>query len=259
MGLFAKLIGYTPLGKYYKKYNTRKWEAAHARMEKELFPARLAFYRQFIDPNDLVFDVGANIGNRVEIFIACGAKVIAVEPQPSCVNILNQKFGRSIIIEQVGLSDRDGELTMRIATDSTVSTFDSNYIEETKGKFRFTEWKDTIQVPITTLDKLISKHGVPRFCKIDVEGFELQVLKGLHTPIPYISIEYIVPERTEAAISCITLLKNISPYGQFNYSIGESMTWALKEWLSFDLFIKHVKSTEFNKTSFGDIYYKPKQ
>lgn len=259
MGLFAKLIGYTRLGKYYKKYNTRKWEAAHAKMEKQLFPARLSFYTQFINPNDLVFDVGANIGNRVEIMIACGAKVIAVEPQPSCVKTLNEKFGNTIIVEQVGLSDQDGELTMHIATDSTVSTFDNNYIEETKDKFRFTQWKDTIQVPVTTLDKLISKHGVPQFCKIDVEGFELQVLKGLHTPVPYISIEYIVPERIQAAIDCINLLNNLSPSGKFNYSIGESMTWALKDWLSFDLFIEHVKSFEFNKTSFGDIYCRSNQ
>src|SRR3954471_20046 len=92
MGLFAKLVSYTPFHKYYKEYNQRKWEAAHAKRENELFPARIAFYRQFIKPGNLVFDVGANVGNRVEVFLKCGAKVIAVEPQPNCVDILKGKF-----------------------------------------------------------------------------------------------------------------------------------------------------------------------
>jgi FkbM family methyltransferase len=256
MGLFAKLISYTPFHKYYKEYNTRKWEAAHAKEEQKLFPARIAFYKQFIKPGDLVFDVGANVGNRVEAFLNCDAKVIAVEPQPSCVEILKNKFGNKIMIEQVGLSDKDGELEMHIATDSTVSTFDSNYIEETKDKFKFTDWKGTIKVPVTRLDSLISKYGTPQFCKIDVEGFELQVLKGLHTAIPYVSIEYIVPERTQAAIDCVTLLHKVSATGEFNYSIGESMNWALKSWMNYESFVQHLQSAEFNNTSFGDIYFK---
>jgi len=256
MGLFAKLVSYTPFHKYYKEYNRKKWEAAHQQMEKTLFPARVKFYQQFLAPGELVFDVGANVGNRVEVFLEAGAKVVAVEPQPSCVEMLNNKFGKSIIIEQVGLSNEPGELEMHIATDSTVSTFDSHYIEETKDKFRYTDWKGTIKVPVTTIDTLLAKYGVPKFCKIDVEGFELQVLKGLRTPIPFVSIEYIVPERTSAALDCIAVLHQLSPSATFNYSIGESMEWALEEWLDYSQFRQHVQTDHFNTTSFGDIYIK---
>ena len=63
------------------------------KMEAKLLPVRTAFYKQFIDQNDLVFDVGANEGNRVQPFLACYARVIAVEPQPSCIDILYKKFG----------------------------------------------------------------------------------------------------------------------------------------------------------------------
>jgi FkbM family methyltransferase len=259
MGIIAKLISYTPLHKYYKAYNHRKWLKANQAIEKQLHPARIAFYKQFISPGDLVFDVGANIGNRVEVFLACNAKVIAVEPQPSCVQSLKEKFHNDIIIEQVGLSDSEGELEMHIASDPTVSTFDSDYIKETKDKFKHTEWKGSINVPVTTLENLISKYGIPKFCKIDVEGFELQVLKGLVSKIPFISIEYIVPERTQAAIDCIEVLHKISPPGRFNYSIGESMQWAFENWIDFESFKAHIQSPGFNNTSFGDIYFKAEQ
>ena len=256
MGLFAKLISYTPFNKYYKEYNHRKWKVSNDSLEKKLFPQRIAFYKQFINSNDLVFDVGANVGNRTEVFLKCNARVVAVEPQPDCIEILQKKFNNNITIEQVGLSENEGELEMHLATDSTVSTFDSEYIKDTKDKFKYTEWNKTIKVNVTTLEKLITKYGVPKFCKIDVEGFELQVLKGLRSTIPYISIEYAVPERKQAMMDCIEELNRLSPNGKFNYSIEESMKWALQNWMDYSEFKQHVQLSTFEETLFGDIYFK---
>jgi predicted RNA methylase len=45
---------------------------------------RSEFYSQFVSSGDLVFDVGANVGNRSKIFSRLGARVIAFEPQPAC-------------------------------------------------------------------------------------------------------------------------------------------------------------------------------
>lgn len=176
------------------------------------------------------------MGNRVQAFLECEAKVIAVEPQPQCASILREKFGQQITIEQVGLGAQSGSLEMLIATDSTVSTFNKEFAIATKERFKFSRWQETIQVPIRTLDTLIKNHGMPRYCKIDVEGFELEVLKGLTKPIPLISIEYCVPEFSESMIACIHRLNEIASSGLFNYSIGESMAWALPEWMTFSAF-----------------------
>jgi FkbM family methyltransferase len=243
-------------GKKRKELARRKWEESKAKMEQESLPSRIVFYQQFLQPGDLVFDVGANVGNRVAAFLACDAKVIAVEPQPSCAAQLEQKFGKAITLEQVGLSDEPGELEMHIATDSTVSTFNTEFIRATQDRFRYSEWNETIKVPVTTLDALLDKYGTPRFCKIDVEGFELQVLKGLHKNIPLVSLEYCVPEMSALAKDCCAYLHRLSPQGLFNYSIGESMQWARQEWMSYEDFITHMGSAAFVETLFGDIYFK---
>jgi len=256
MGIIENLLKPTPFYKFYNKYKQEKVNLAHQKQEEELMPLRVEFYKNFINPGDTVFDVGANVGNRVEAFLQCEAKVIAVEPQPSCVEILTNKFGNRLTIENVGLNDTIGELEMQIANDSTVSSFNKDYINKTKERFKYSKWEKTIKVQVTTLDNLIIKHGVPKFCKIDVEGFELQVLKGLHTKIPFISIEYCVPEMENQNIECLKYLNSLDNEALYNYSIGESMKWALTDWMKFDEFMKHVESKDFTRTSFGDIYIK---
>jgi FkbM family methyltransferase len=256
MGLLDRILKPTPFYKSYQAYKKRKAEAAHAALEAKYLPARVAFYRGLIRPGDTVFDVGANVGNRVQAFLECGAKVVAVEPQPACVAVLRNKFNERITIENIGLAGAPGELEMHLSTDSTVSTFSADFMEHTKDRFKYSQWTDTIKVPISTLDALIEKHGLPRFCKIDVEGFEPEVLKGLHQQIPYLSLEYCVPEVSEGLRTCVDMLYQLSPEGSYNYCIGETMEWALPEWLSYDAFAAHIASAAFIETSFGDIYFK---
>lgn len=248
-----KLLGALP---FYKNYQQRLNARHIEEQEAALMPLRIGFYRQFVSPGDLVFDVGANVGNRVEALLGCGAKVVAVEPQPSCAAILEKKFGQKIILENLGLSDAEGELEMLLSNDTTVSTFNTEFIEANRERFKYSRWEEKIRVPVSTLDQLIERHGIPRFCKIDVEGFELQVLRGLHTPVPCISLEYCVPEMLQLTIDCVDQLHKLSPGGKYNYSIGETMAWALPEWQSHSEFLNHINKPEFSATLFGDIYFK---
>lgn len=256
MGIFERLLRPTPFYNTYKQFLKKKAQVEHQRLETKLHPLRVAFYSQFIRPGDLVFDIGANVGNRVSSFLACEAKVVAVEPQPTCVNMLKEKFGNRITVESVGIGATRAELEMQIATDSTVSSFNKDYINSTKERFKYTEWVDTISVPVITMDELMGKYGVPAFCKIDVEGYELEVLKGMHEVVPMLSLEYCVPEMQGQLHECVNYLVAVAPQGKFNYSIGESMKWALSSWLNHTDFYKLLQSEEFTKTSFGDIYFK---
>ncbi|MFN4006119.1 MAG: FkbM family methyltransferase [Chitinophagaceae bacterium] len=245
---------------WYKKRQIQKaerYKQEKAIFEAKLLPAKEKMYKKFVQPGQLVFDVGANEGNRVQPLLNIGATVIAVEPQPNCVQLLQEKFGNTITIEQVGLGSSFGTLEMFVASESTISTFNKDFIEKTGStRFKHCRWENTIQVPIVTLDSLIEKYGVPSFCKIDVEGFEQEVLKGLTQPIPCISIEYCVPEMTKEMEACMALLHSLAPNGVFNYSVGETMDLQLNQWLNYSDMLKHTTTAEFLKYDFGDIYFK---
>jgi hypothetical protein len=119
------------------------------------------------------------------------------------------------------------------------------------------EWNERRTIKITTLDRLIEEFGIPRFIKIDVEGYELEVLKGLTRPIEMISFEYTTPERTVQCVECIKRLKDISNNKILcNYSIEESMEWALPKWLSSEEMIVQIVSAPVFGDGFGDIYVK---
>ena len=64
---------------------------------------RKEFYSEFIKEGDVVFDVGANKGNRTVIFLELGAKVVAVEPQKECYEHLTKRFGDTIELIKLGL------------------------------------------------------------------------------------------------------------------------------------------------------------
>lgn len=214
------------------------------------------FYRLLVCKNDLVFDVGANLGNRVQPLLNIGARVVAVEPQRQCYKSLRYIFGNKIELVTMGLGSKEEIKDFYIANAHTISSFSTEWIESVKrGRFKNYTWAKPIKVQITTLDRLIKKYGTPKFIKIDVEGYELEVLKGLTHAINIISFEYTVPEQTEKAIDCITQIGKCTSQIECNYSIGESMEFVLKgDWLPAMEFKKYISSQEFISTGFGDIY-----
>lgn len=214
-------------------------------------------YSHFIKNGDLVFDVGANIGNRITPFLDLGANVVAIEPQKECVEYLRYKFGKAITIIPKGLGARTEHRTMYISRISTVSSFSKEWIASVKAsRFSGVEWPTSEEIEITTLDLLITKYGLPVFVKIDVEGFELEVFKGLSVPLPHLSFEYTVPELTVQLKEILTYLHQLSSNSLFNYSVGESMELELDKDMTFEDFISFVETHEFSKTEFGDIYVK---
>jgi len=168
------------------------------------------FYSNFISKGDLVFDVGANIGDKTFVFRKLGAKVVAVEPQIWCSNKIAKRFkgDNKVVLVNKGLSDAEGEIEMSICeTAPTISTMSKKW--KTEGRFAGNyNWNKTEKVSLTTLNNLIDQYGVPVYCKIDVEGFELNVLKGLSTKIPLISFEY-TTEFFDDAEKCIAHLESL--------------------------------------------------
>ncbi|MCB0401062.1 MAG: FkbM family methyltransferase [Flavobacteriales bacterium] len=215
---------------------------------------RKAFYGQFIQKGDLVFDVGANKGNRTVIFLDLGAKVVAVEPQKECYEHLTKRFGNKIELVKLGLGEAESTATMYVSGSTLISSFSKDHVDMMQeDRFKGAAWGKTIEVKMTTMDKLIEQHGVPAFCKVDVEGYEYDVLKGLSQPVGAMSLEYIVPENTQVLVNC---LEHLNKLGQIecNFSYGESMKFNLPTWKTGPEMIAYVQSQEFTDTSYGDVY-----
>jgi FkbM family methyltransferase len=168
---------------------------------------------------------------------------------------LQRKFGNKIVIINKGLGSKEEIKNFYEADLSSLSTFSEEWIQSLKQtRLKQHNWQLPKKVEIITLDRLITEYGVPSFIKIDVEGYESEVLAGLNYPVKMISFEYTVPEKTEKIIVCIKKIESLNNNILCNFSIHENAEFALKEWVSVAGMFEIVHSSEFISTSVGDIY-----
>ena len=192
-------------------------------------------YSTLVNPGDLVFDVGAHLGDRSVAFAALGARVVALEPQPQVVPLLRRLVGRNdrIIVraEAVGRAVGTARLaiSMRTPTVSTLADTWRKKLPQANFGFRRVRWEGAAEVSVITLDALIEIYGLPRFCKIDVEGYEAEVLAGLSHPIPGVAVEF-VSGGLEVAVACIHRLDELGRY-EFNAIAGESRGFVFDDWV----------------------------
>ncbi|MEP2777050.1 MAG: FkbM family methyltransferase [Luteolibacter sp.] len=215
-----------------------------------------SLYGSFVSSGDLCFDVGANFGNRVRCFRALGCKVVAVEPQAICLSRLRRAFGtdREVILEPKAAGATQGTATLRTSSVHVLSTLSDAFVKKTRasGRFAAVSWGGEETVEVTTLDALIAVHGTPRFVKIDVEGFESEVLAGLAHAVPALSFEW-TPEIPDNSLACLQILAALGNY-EFNYSWGESMRLARPVWLNQMAMARVVEEFAGENQMFGDIY-----
>ena len=215
-----------------------------------------AFYRQFLQAGDLAFDIGAHVGNRVRVFRRIDTRVIAVEPQPDFIALLRLLYGRDsgVSIEASGVAAEPGQGKLHLSRRTpTVSTFADSWREDvqTDRRFQRIRWDGAISVPLVSLDELIARHGEPQFCKIDVEGFEYEVLSGLSQPLAALSFEYI-PVAAVRAIACVERISALGDY-RYRHSRVETHRWASPGWLGPQAMIELLDNLPTDDRS-GDVY-----
>lgn len=193
------------------------------------------FYREFIQPGDRVFDIGAHLGDRSSAFAALGAQVLALEPQPRLfvwLQRLTRGSGRVTCLP-LAVGAEPGRLTLATSrANPTVASLSTDWREQvrnTQAGFAAVDWDEQLSVAVTTLDALIERYGEPGFCKIDVEGFEPQVLAGLSRPLAALSVEF-VQGALDQALACVDRLERLGAY-EYQIVAGEQRRFHLRQWV----------------------------
>jgi FkbM family methyltransferase len=190
-----------------------------------------ALYRRFVGPGGLAFDLGAHVGDRISSFRRLGARVVALEPQPGPARALRLIHGRDphVTLIESAAGDARGEVRLHLNTaNPTVSTLSESFVQAAAGAngWEGQVWDRVIVVPCLTLGDLIATHGRPDFVKIDVEGFEDRVLRGLNVPVAALSFEFTTIAR-DVSERCLDRLSALGDY-RYNLALGETQEFLLE-------------------------------
>lgn len=243
--LSETLRKYGPLRKVYRAVAGGEGKRRRARLA--------AFYRQFIAPGDMVFDVGANIGVYTEVFISLGARVVAVEPNPACAKQIHWT-APAAAVWCAAVGDRLGTCRLFVNELNLLSSVSETWV---KGEQAATQvlgkWENEIEVPMITVDEIVKAFGMPRFLKLDVEGFEVQALRGMSKQPEFLSFEFHHHSITKDS-ACFDLLAKETV---FDYVLEEPEKLEIGQWVSREEVLRRIITGKV--ATFGDVIaYLPK-
>ena len=206
---------------------------------------------------NLIFDIGANGGKTVSEFILVADKVVCFEPNPTLANSLRSRFvDNSVIVDERGVSNKNGTQTFKISNADTISTLSDDWINNS----RFTggyNWDNHIQIETTTLNSIIDEYGIPDYIKIDVEGHEYEVLTSFNKLLPNTLFSFEWAEEQKSKIDLTIQHLNKIGYNFFGYTEADEVMFEGDIiWEKFENF-KLIESLDPDrKEKWGMIYFK---
>ncbi len=211
------------------------------------------FYSQFIASGDLVFDIGANVGVYAEILSGLGARVVAVEPNPECVRLLKSLERRaSLVVVPCAAGDAPGKLVLRLSDNSQLSSANPEWQKQVDSSklHQGSHWRAEISVDTVTLDQLHGRFGLPAFVKIDVEGLDDKVLRGMSFRPGVVTFEYnrLLPS---VAMRCLESPVLDRVY-EFNFVDTGELRCVSTRWLGRSEFLANLNSLAGEEPS-GDV------
>ena len=199
----------------------------------------------FVHPGDLAFDIGANRGDYTDVLLVLGARVVAVEPNPRLARGVASRY--PVVVEQVAVGAAPGVFPLHLGNDPEHSTLSQEWLVRAPTSGRWSG--DTVNVEVVTLARLIERHGRPDFVKIDVEGYEAEVLRGCAEMPRALSFEYQC-SHFDVAKDCLGLLRGF----EFN-SVGSGASTFGEDWCDeLEMLGRLTATCDFSGAAYGDVY-----
>ena len=206
------------------------------------------FY-QNVPQSLVIFDVGANIGEYSEhlerIFSSFSHTLHIFEPTQSCFDLLTKKFGKSsnIYLNRTALSDHSGDATIYFDEQgSGLASLHKRDISLYKNPLSHEE-----RVKITTLDSYLSERSVSHihFLKLDVEGHELSVLRGMGDFLKDSFVDFVQFEYGGCNLDSRTTLRDfISLFEGKGFSVYKLMPTYLEKF-SYDSLYENFRYSNY--------------
>jgi FkbM family methyltransferase len=165
----------------------------------------------------LIYDVGAHKGEDTEFYLKKGFRVIAIEAMPEFCESINNRLSEyvksgALTVLNLAVSNSSGNIEFYV--DDRVSvwgTTNPDWVERNKSMGAGTG--RTFTVRAAKLADLMTEHGIPRYCKIDIEGNDLEALASLESisePPKLVSIE-------SEKVSWKSLIKEFETFEKLGY------------------------------------------
>ena len=203
----------------------------------------IVFHKNFLNKNNLIFDLGANVGDKSYVFSLFAKKIIAYEPEERLVNYLKRRFFKNkkiIIVPKVVSANRKKVKLYSFINNEAYSTIEKKSLEYfINRKVKANIIKKNISS--TTLNYEINKYGIPDYVKIDCEGAEKSILKNLKFKIPIISFELNLPEFYDDGFKIILNLKK-KFNSKFNVRVNNSFRFI--DNIQHEKFLKFISKSK---------------
>lgn len=204
----------------------------------------------------MIFDIGANRGLFTDVCISNNpnSKIITIEANPYLFNYLIEKYKNNKNVEVINTlisKENDRLIPFYLSNADTISTASVDWITQS----RFTNsyvWYKPIQIKSRSLDSLIDEYGIPELIKIDVEGYEYEVISGLSKKAKEICFEW-AEEQYENINKTCEHLESIG-YTQFGFIEGDEYMKKPQEYTSWKTSSIHSIVNPERKDKWGMIW-----
>ena len=205
---------------------------------------------------NLAFDIGYNLGDFSKGLLRMFPETCIVGVEANHILLPYTFKNENVVVVNAAVSDQSNiTIEFYISPIHTISTANKIWMD---GRFRGSRWDQPIKVLTITLDDLITNYGEPDLIKIDVEGYELSVLKGLTKKSGIILFEWTEETFHKETLKCIDYVKNLG-YTQFAYTNSKTEHGAFLNDLTYcswdDLSI-HKNINPRRQEEWGMIYTK---